>query len=201
MRYIFHQHNGFHFDKCDEQIATAFSAYCGISIMHSMVHKQMQKSEARQKLSQELLTYHMKVFVLALEFQYSILNKNTLVYHILVYCKQVRDEDVEHLRVSMHDADRPAGMPSAVEFASFAYNPRNCERMHTARLSMQMFVDLRFVELFKIRDEKLARFVLTVQKGYRDTVPYHNWTHAFSVAHFGFTLLRNLQLVEKGIVR
>lgn len=101
----------------------------------------------------------------------------------------------------MADETRPDGMPDANEFASFHYNARDCAREHTARLSVQMFVDLRFVELFKIRDEKLARFVLTVQKGYRDTVPYHNWTHAFSVAHFGFTLLHNLRLVERGILR
>lgn len=120
---------------------------------------------------------------------------------ILPMITQVRDEDVERLRISMTDTECPDGMPSATEFTSFLYNPRNCDRIHTARLSMQMFFDLQFVELFKIRDEKLARFVLTVQKGYRDTVPYHNWTHAFSVAHFGFTLLHNLQLVEKGILR
>lgn len=29
--------------------------------MHSLVHKQVQKAEARHKLSQELLIYHMKV--------------------------------------------------------------------------------------------------------------------------------------------
>lgn len=28
-----------------------------------------------------------------------------------------------------------------------------------------------------------------VQKGYRD-VPYHNWSHAFAVAHFIYLLLR-----------
>lgn len=55
------QINGFHFDKCDEEVATAFSVYCGISIMHALVHKQVQKAEARYKLSQELLLYHMKV--------------------------------------------------------------------------------------------------------------------------------------------
>lgn len=53
--------NGFHFDKCDEEIATAFSVYCGISIIHSLVHNEVQKAEARNKLSQELLLYHMKV--------------------------------------------------------------------------------------------------------------------------------------------
>ena len=39
----------------------AFSVYCGISIMHALVHKRVQKAEARYKLSQELLLFHMKV--------------------------------------------------------------------------------------------------------------------------------------------
>ena len=36
----------------------------------------------------------------------------------------------------------------------------------------------------------LHRFVLMVKKGYRDP-PYHNWSHAFSVAHFCYTLFKN----------
>ena len=38
---------------------------------------------------------------------------------------------------------------------------------------------------FRISRETLARFVLMVRRGYRDP-PYHNWTHAFTVAHFAF---------------
>lgn len=143
--------------------------------MHSLVHKRVQKAEARHKLSQELLTYHRKV----------------------------RDEDVDHLlhtmRQTFSDQQPPLGH-SAAEFRSFAYNPRETPRHLTVPLAMHMFVELRFVEAFKIRDEKLASFLLTVRKGYRDTVPYHNWTHAFAVAHFAYTLLSNLQLVELGYI-
>lgn len=38
--------------------------------------------------------------------------------------------------------------------------------------------------------------MLYVKKGYRDA-PYHNWTHAFSVAHFAYLLIKNMQLIEK----
>ncbi|KAH9523478.1 putative 3',5'-cyclic phosphodiesterase pde-5 [Bulinus truncatus] len=37
--------------------------------------------------------------------------------------------------------------------------------------------------------EDLMRFTLTVRKNYRQ-VPYHNWSHAFSVAHSMFTVLQ-----------
>ncbi|KMQ96414.1 cgmp-dependent 3 -cyclic phosphodiesterase-like protein, partial [Lasius niger] len=53
--------NGLYFDAFDEQIATAFSIYCGISIMHSIVYKKMQDAQARNKLSNEIMMYHMKV--------------------------------------------------------------------------------------------------------------------------------------------
>ena len=39
-----------------------------------------------------------------------------------------------------------------------------------------------------------------VRRGYRDP-PYHNWTHAFTVAHFCFLLVRNLGLADKKLLR
>lgn len=38
--------------------------------------------------------------------------------------------------------------------------------------------------------DELRRFVLTVRKNYRD-VPYHNWTHAFAVAHSMYLVIRS----------
>lgn len=53
--------NGLYFDVFDEEVATAFSIYCGISLMHSIVYKKMQIAQARSKLSNEVMMYHMKV--------------------------------------------------------------------------------------------------------------------------------------------
>ncbi|XP_058058564.1 cGMP-dependent 3',5'-cyclic phosphodiesterase-like [Anopheles bellator] len=163
--------NGFHFDKCDEEVATAFSVYCGISIMHALVHKQVQKAEARYKLSQELLLYHMKV-------------PDTEVNHALEAVKEPA-----HTQDELYQT-----------FPRFDFCPRDVrDHALSVQLSMRMFYDLNFVASFKIHEYKLARFVLLVQKGYRDT-PYHNWWHAFSVAHFAYTLMMNLRLFERGII-
>ncbi|XP_041775595.1 cGMP-dependent 3',5'-cyclic phosphodiesterase-like isoform X2 [Anopheles merus] len=163
--------NGFHFDKCDEEVATAFSVYCGISIMHALVHKQVQKAEARYKLSQELLLYHMKV-------------PDTEVNHTLEAVKEPDREQDELYRT----------------FPRFDFCPRDVkDHALSVQLAMRMFYDLNFVGSFKIHEYKLARFVLLVQKGYRDT-PYHNWWHAFSVAHFAYSLMMNLRLIERGII-
>lgn len=160
--------DGFHFDKCDEETATAFSVYCGISIMHSMVHKRVQKAEARYKLSQELLLFHMKI----------------------------PDLDVKNCLNSSFLADAQEKFPT---FGSFDFCPRDVDDHSSIYLSIKMFRDLDFISIFKIPEEKLARFLLLVQKGYRNT-PYHNWSHAFSVAHFSYVCMRNLRLVERGII-
>lgn len=160
--------NGFHFDKCDEETATAFSVYCGISIMHSMIHKQVQKAEARYKLSQELLLFHMKV----------------------------PDIDVKNTLNSKYLMTAEEQYPN---FDSFDFCPRDVDDHSSVYLAMKMFKDLNFILHFKIREEKLARFLLLVQKGYRN-MPYHNWSHAFSVAHFSYTCMKNLHLIERGFI-
>jgi cGMP-dependent 3',5'-cyclic phosphodiesterase len=53
--------------------------------------------------------------------------------------------------------------------------------------------------LFDIKRETLARFILFVKKGYRDT-QYHNWRHAFCTVHFAFLLIKNLDLVKRGYI-
>ena len=42
---------------------------------------------------------------------------------------------------------------------------------------------------FRFDVNDLIRFTLTVRKNYRN-VPYHNWDHAFSVAHAAFTVVK-----------
>nr|XP_018897248.1 PREDICTED: cGMP-dependent 3',5'-cyclic phosphodiesterase-like [Bemisia tabaci] len=67
--------DGYHFDLCDEEVATAFSIYCGITIEHATGYKKTQLAQDRNRLSNELMMYHMKVPHEAVE---NILN-NSLV--------------------------------------------------------------------------------------------------------------------------
>lgn len=84
-------------------------------------------------------------------------------------------------------------------FATFEFCPRDVDDQTSVYLAMRMFIDLNFIATFQIREDKLARFLLLVQKGYR-TTPYHNWGHAFSVAHFAYACMKNLRLMERGIL-
>ena len=53
--------NGLYFDVFDEEVAMGFSVYCGISLMHSLVYKKVKETQARNRLANELMMYHMKV--------------------------------------------------------------------------------------------------------------------------------------------
>ena len=53
-----------YFSQFDEEIAMAFSAYCGLSIMHGFMYKKVTDAQYRSKLSNELMMYHMKVRII-----------------------------------------------------------------------------------------------------------------------------------------
>ncbi|TRY73632.1 hypothetical protein TCAL_12958 [Tigriopus californicus] len=158
---------GSHFTTFDEEIASAFSAYCGISILHSFMYKKVADAQYRSKLSNELMMYHMKVM----------------------------EEDVNKLVLesipSIMDIDR--------DFCKFTFVPRVIEETRTPAVVFSMMQHLGFINKFRISNDNLARFILMVRRGYRDP-PYHNWMHAFSVAHFCFLLVQNLRLAEQKLI-
>ncbi|XP_029823434.1 cGMP-dependent 3',5'-cyclic phosphodiesterase isoform X2 [Ixodes scapularis] len=154
--------NGKHFSFFDEEIAKAFSIYCGISIMHSLMWKKVRDAQHRSKLSNELMMYHMLV----------------------------SNEDVKQLL----NKEVPSPLSFSADFAKFSFTPRVIPDRTTLVVVISMFEDLGFINRFKIPRDSLAKFVLMVKKGYRDP-PYHNWYHAFAVAHFCYLLLKNLNLV------
>lgn len=108
------------------------------------------------------------------------------------YFFQVSDQDVADVVLCPNVHEIP-------DFASFKFTPRRIMLAETPCFVLKMFEDLDFVRHFRIKKDILTRFILYVRKGYRD-LPYHNWVHAFSVAHFAYLCLKNLQLVEMGYI-
>uniref|UniRef100_A0A8C8VPU3 Phosphodiesterase n=1 Tax=Pelusios castaneus TaxID=367368 RepID=A0A8C8VPU3_9SAUR len=53
--------NGPWFSKFDEDLATAFSIYCGISIAHSLLYKKVHEAQYRSHVANEMMMYHMQV--------------------------------------------------------------------------------------------------------------------------------------------
>uniref|UniRef100_A0A915KKH8 Phosphodiesterase n=1 Tax=Romanomermis culicivorax TaxID=13658 RepID=A0A915KKH8_ROMCU len=105
------------------------------------------------------------------------------------YDKTIAEEDV--LRLSLCNIPRPSALSE--EFCKFSFIPRSIPIHDTIVACMSMFDDLGFIQKYRIKRKTLSRFLLLVEKGYRD-VPYHNWSHAFAVAHFCYLLLKLLPL-------
>lgn len=79
------------------------------------------------------------------------------------------------------------------EFRLFTSTPRNLVQDSMIPACLCMFEDLGMIEKWKIPKEVLVRFLLMVKKGYRNP-PYHNWIHAFTVAHFCYLLFKNARI-------
>ena len=53
-----------------------------------------------------------------------------------------------------------------------------------------LYSDLALLRRHRVSTGKVARFVHAVSEGYRDENPFHNFAHAFGVAHTAWTMLQ-----------
>jgi cGMP-dependent 3',5'-cyclic phosphodiesterase len=193
------------FTDHDEQIAAAFSVYCAISISHVRLgiggglkpgHVDQDPSSHFQCLLYRRLQEAQRRHNVASEMMFSTSSI------------QIADEDL--LKLTVRETVPPTTMYP--EFDEFTFWPRSittsesqlqcCMGMFYVRKffkilknNLKLLQDLKFMQRFRVRSQTLARFLLMVQKGYRD-VPFHNWVHAFSVGHFAHLLLK-LSTVKK----
>lgn len=79
----------------------------------------------------------------------------------------------------------PATLPKLSEYC---FSPFEIDDYKKVTYVIYMFKDMFGFNRF---DQKnLLRFVLTVKRNYR-RVPYHNWTHGFSVANSMYAIIKN----------
>lgn len=85
------------------------------------------------------------------------------------------------------------GIPESLpKLADYSFSPFEIDDYKKVTYVIYMFKDLFGFNRF---DQKnLLRFVLTVKKNYR-RVPYHNWTHGFSVANSMYAVIKNSKTV------
>uniref|UniRef100_A0A8B9QYE9 Phosphodiesterase n=1 Tax=Anas platyrhynchos TaxID=8839 RepID=A0A8B9QYE9_ANAPL len=87
--------NGPWFSKFDEDLATAFSIYCGISIAHSLLYKKVNEAQYRSHLANEMMMYHMKAILSMLQDMNFIntykMDRQTLTRFCLMVKKGYRD--------------------------------------------------------------------------------------------------------------
>eukprot|EP01137_Pigoraptor_chileana_P024951 Opistho-2@93757 len=113
--------------------------------------------------------------------------RTKIALELISYHTKVDDAIVKHL-VS-------ARVPSAKELGidSFSFSPRGLTEEERCLVVLRMFLDLNFIEKYRINYTTLCRFILTIGNNYRN-VPYHNWVHAISVTHSLYTLIVTCQL-------
>uniref|UniRef100_UPI0037E897B4 cGMP-specific 3',5'-cyclic phosphodiesterase n=1 Tax=Semicossyphus pulcher TaxID=241346 RepID=UPI0037E897B4 len=84
-----------------------------------------------------------------------------------------------------------ATIPSAktLSILDFHFSGFGLPEDMTSQATVRMFLDLNLVQDFNIDYKTLCQWVLTVRRGYRNNVPYHNWGHALSTAQSMFAIL------------
>ncbi|NWS78855.1 PDE2A phosphodiesterase, partial [Crotophaga sulcirostris] len=159
--------NGPWFSKFDEDLATAFSIYCGISIAHVRVRGGPQTGTGTRR-------------------------PQRWPQHGGGWGPVVVSDD-EYTKL-LSEGIQPVATIDP-NFSSFTYTPRSLPEDDTSMAILSMLQDMNFINTYKMDRQTLTRFCLMVKKGYRDP-PYHNWMHAFSVSHFCYLLYKNLELVN-----
>ncbi|TKS68118.1 cGMP-specific 3',5'-cyclic phosphodiesterase [Collichthys lucidus] len=97
----------------------------------------------------------------------------------------------EERRASIEVTQEEATIPSAesLSILDFHFSDSSLAEDLTSQATVRMFLDLNLVQDFNIDYKSLCQWVLTVRRGYRNSVPYHNWNHALSTAQSMFAML------------
>ncbi|KAK7101205.1 probable 3',5'-cyclic phosphodiesterase pde-5 [Littorina saxatilis] len=106
--------------------------------------------------------------------------KYRVALEVLSYHSQCTEEELHLLQA----IPMPDTIPSITHYH---FSPWDVENDHKPMHVLFMFRDLFSPMRYDLHD--LMRFTLTVRKNYRN-VPYHNWVHAFSVAHSMYTVIK-----------
>lgn len=107
--------------------------------------------------------------------------KYRVALEVLSYHNTCTTDEVKTL---LHD-----GTPKPVpDIDNYYFNPFAYDDLGKAKCAIYMFIDL--FGLHRFDEASLVRFTLTIRKNYR-RVPYHNWTHGFSVANTMYSIIKN----------
>ncbi|XP_034233442.1 probable 3',5'-cyclic phosphodiesterase pde-5 isoform X2 [Thrips palmi] len=107
--------------------------------------------------------------------------KYRVALDVLSYHNTCLDEEVQDML--------GRGVPDALpQVDQFHFNVFDIDDLEKARHAVFMFKDL--FGLSRFDEDSLIRFTLTVRKNYR-RVPYHNWTHGFSVANTMYAIIKH----------
>ena len=108
--------------------------------------------------------------------------KHRVAMEVLSYHSVCNRDEVAKLKRAVPQAEAMTLM------LNFDFNQNSLNEIEKPLYAVCMF-DSLFREHFQYAHDDVVRFVLTVRKNYR-RVPYHNWTHGWTVAHAIFVVLK-----------
>uniref|UniRef100_A0A673AK61 PDEase domain-containing protein n=1 Tax=Sphaeramia orbicularis TaxID=375764 RepID=A0A673AK61_9TELE len=106
--------------------------------------------------------------------------QEVLAYHITAAEQEIQ---------ALQEADIPSS--DSLNILDFYFSDFGLPEDVTAQATVRMFLELNLMQEFNIdyKVSDLCQWVLTVKRGYRNNVPYHNWNHALSTAQSMFAML------------
>uniref|UniRef100_A0A3Q3KYR4 Phosphodiesterase n=1 Tax=Mastacembelus armatus TaxID=205130 RepID=A0A3Q3KYR4_9TELE len=147
------------FNRYDERLLEDLAVYCGLALQYAQAVLITEERRASIEVTQEVLAYHITA----------------------------AEPEIQALQVILYEATIPSA--ESLHILDFHFSDFGLPEDLTTQATIRMFLDLRLVQDFNIDYKGLCQWVLTVKRGYRNNVPYHNWNHALSTAQSMFAML------------
>jgi len=193
-----------HFTAKDESAFETFATYCGLALHNANLYDQLWKSEQRYKVSSEILSYHYttnedeveRIKQLEPHPISAVANFNRFDYfgwnvdadikiqYVLDMFYELFDETMSKSTTSISSSNAVAPLGADGAAAAVSMPPASSEGN-----SRWFVADGAGATRLQMDREAMLHFLLTIRKNYRQ-IPYHNWNHAFEVAHAMFCLLK-----------
>uniref|UniRef100_A0A8C4WVY0 Phosphodiesterase n=1 Tax=Eptatretus burgeri TaxID=7764 RepID=A0A8C4WVY0_EPTBU len=164
------------FDEFDEMIMEALTQFLGWSVLNTDTYDKMNKIENRKNIYLEMLNYHNKCTYGELQ---TILKTEEVLQKDLSSCEE--NEMKKLLKAELPD-------PKQMELYQFHFSDLEIKELDLVKGGICLFQELGVLEKFKVPRDVIVRWMITVNKGYRN-ITYHNWRHGFNVGQTMFTLL------------
>ena len=193
------------FTKKDEQAFQTFAVYCGLALHNAKLYDRLWKSEQRYKVAMEILSYH----ATPKEDEIADICRGESVDLASIpgfdrfefFGWHLDAEKKVRLVLEMFNDQFKGKWVEASEEGFFGTNETRAstdapsKRPHTALKSRESIDSIpehskSAYQQLAFNSEVLARFFMTIRRNYRE-VPYHNWNHAFEVAHAMYCILKN----------
>uniref|UniRef100_A0A669BXD3 Phosphodiesterase n=1 Tax=Oreochromis niloticus TaxID=8128 RepID=A0A669BXD3_ORENI len=153
------------FNRYDERLLENLAVYCGLALQYAQAVQITEERRASIEVTQEVLAYHITAAEQEIQALISVSVKPVWPFEQAQNSKSLITKHFTMFHF------KSWGEEILVRRKSSLSKSANC----ICKLSVNFL--------------SLCQWVLTVKRGYRNNVPYHNWHHAVSTAQSMFAML------------